>query len=141
MSLQTRFDKIEQDILEQRLKFKESDKYFEIPITFDTYQAGTTWTAQYPTKHMPDTVYLSLGLADEVGEILGKIKKLYRDKDGNITGDFIKDIEKELGDVLYYLSALAYNLDISMERIACLNQEKLLDRLRRNVLKGDGDNR
>ena len=42
-----------------------------------------------------------LGLAEESGEVLGKIKKVYRDDNGNISTEKMKEIEKELGDVLW----------------------------------------
>ena len=49
--------------------------------------------------------------------------------------------KKELGDVLWYLSALADNLDMKLSTIAKKNIEKLKDRKNRGVIKGSGDNR
>jgi len=95
------------------------------------------------TKVYPDSakyIYASLGLASEAGEVAGKIKKFVR-------GDFddIATIKSalidELGDVLWYVSALAIELDTSLEEIQTRNQEKLLLRLEKNTIKGDGDNR
>ena len=50
-------------------------------------------------------------------------------------------IEKEIGDVLWYLNALALEIGTTLDSAARLNNEKLLDRMNRGVLKGSGDNR
>ncbi|MDD3159580.1 MAG: nucleoside triphosphate pyrophosphohydrolase family protein [Candidatus ainarchaeum sp.] len=82
-----------------------------------------------------------LGLCDESGEVAGKIKKLYRDRNGILDEEYKKEIAKELGDVLWYLSLLSTKLDFSLEDIAKMNIEKLANRQERNQLKGNGDNR
>jgi len=50
-------------------------------------------------------------------------------------------LKKELGDVLWYLSAIASDLDISLEDVARTNLKKLESRLIRNKIRGTGDNR
>jgi len=50
-------------------------------------------------------------------------------------------VAKELGDVLWYVSVLAKELDYDLESIAKANVEKLLSRQQRGVLTGSGDNR
>ncbi len=82
-----------------------------------------------------------LGLVDEAGEVAGKLKKLYRDKKGILDDDYKKLIAKELGDVLWYLSALSRKLGFSLSEIAEMNLEKLNSRKERGRLHGDGDNR
>ena len=47
----------------------------------------------------------------------------------------------ELGDVLWYISALADDLGVTLEEVAKANIEKLQSRMERNKIKGDGDNR
>lgn len=111
-------------------------------ITFNSYQVGTQATAKYPSDIIPDPLYLVLGMVGESGEVAEKMKKLYRDYKGVIPSpEWKADMKKELGDVLYYLSALAFKLDITLEEIAVHNQEKLLSRLERGKLHGSGDNR
>jgi NTP pyrophosphatase (non-canonical NTP hydrolase) len=56
-------------------------------------------------------------------------------------GDVMDEIEKELGDVLWYLANLATDLGLSLGAIAQLNLDKLEDRKKRNVIKGEGDDR
>ena len=109
-------------------------------ITFDEYQSKTVETAIYP-KIGHHVIYPTLGLADEAGEVAGKIKKIFRDNDGHFDDDRVNAISKELGDVLWYLSQVATELGLSLGEIASENLEKLSDRKKRNVLKGDGDNR
>ena len=51
------------------------------------------------------------------------------------------DLTKELGDVLWYLSAVANDLGIDLQSVAERNIKKLKSRQERGVLGGSGDNR
>ena len=82
-----------------------------------------------------------MGLAGEAGEVTDKFKKIIRDKDGIISDEEKDAIKKELGDVLWYLASLARYLEIPLSEVARGNVEKLEDRMRRNVLHGEGDER
>jgi len=78
----------------------------------------------------------TLGLCGEAGEVAEKIKKFFRDE------DFSKeDIVKELGDVLFYITALANHIGSDLQIVMNKNIEKLHDRLDRNKIQGSGDNR
>jgi NTP pyrophosphatase (non-canonical NTP hydrolase) len=84
----------------------------------------------------------ALGLANEAGEVLGKLKKIIRDENSQFhTYNSREDIKKELGDTLWYLSNLAYDFGLSLDEVATDNIKKLIDRKNRGVLKGSGDNR
>jgi NTP pyrophosphatase (non-canonical NTP hydrolase) len=82
-----------------------------------------------------------LGLVGEAGEVAEKVKKLQRNQDGKLTEDDRQELLKELGDVLWYLSAIAHYLDEPLGDIAQTNIDKLLDRKARGVIKSKGDNR
>jgi NTP pyrophosphatase (non-canonical NTP hydrolase) len=82
-----------------------------------------------------------LGLANEAGEVAGKIKKIFRDKGGVISGSDRDALTSELGDVLWYLAQVASELDLSLDRIAEHNITKLADRHSRGKIQGDGDDR
>lgn len=86
-------------------------------------------------------VYPTLGLVNEAGEVAGKIKKIFRDKDGHISDDDKEALKGELGDVLWYLTQICTNLGLSLEEVAEANLDKLFDRLERGTIQGDGDNR
>ena len=77
-----------------------------------------------------------LGLAGESGEVMEKLKKLIRDKQGKLTADDRAEIIKELGDVL-----AGHLLGSSLEEVARRNNEKLASRQQRGRLHGSGDNR
>ena len=113
-------------------------------MEFDDYQIQAMVTKIDP-KCMPPMCMWALGLAGETGEVIEKIKKLTRDGPSYISNDphvFYKEaIAKELGDVLWYLTALADSLGISMQDVAHLNIKKLQDRFNRGMLGGEGDDR
>lgn len=104
-------------------------------MNFKEYQELAKTTAIYPEA--AKIFYPCIGLAGEVGEICEKVKKHVRD--GKVLDT--EDLKKELGDVLWYLSALASDLGIDLEDVATTNYEKLKSRQERNVIKGSGDNR
>jgi NTP pyrophosphatase (non-canonical NTP hydrolase) len=86
-------------------------------------------------------VYPTLGLTNEAGEFAGKVKKIFRDKQGVISEEDRQELKKELGDVLWYLAQIATELNLSLEEIASSNLQKLADRQARDQLHGEGDNR
>lgn len=109
-------------------------------MDFAKYQKLSRHTARYP-KAGRNFIYPTLGLAGETGEVAEKIKKVLRDKKGKLDKTAKDEIKKELGDVLWYLTQLAAELGLSLDEIAKFNLEKLLSRLKRDKLSGNGDNR
>lgn len=107
-------------------------------IQTDAAHNATTEAARY-NGYMEK----ALGLAGETGEVLEKIKKMIRDKDGvfSISTEDRDSLQKELGDVLWYLSAIAYYNDIKLEDIAKINLKKLASRQQRDKIHGSGDDR
>lgn len=104
------------------------------------YQEAALQTAVYPNRGA-NFAYPALGLSGEAGEVADKLKKVIRDNDGVLT-DPVKDaVAKELGDVLWYVSVLAHELDYDLNTIAQINLDKLASRQQRGVIKGSGDNR
>lgn len=109
-------------------------------MTFEEYQKKSRKTAKYPDAGS-NFVYPTLGLAGEAGEVAEKIKKIIRDDGGEVLLEKKKEVEKELGDVLWYVSQIATELGLSLDEIAEKNIEKLYSRLDRGKLGGSGDNR
>ncbi|MFN2202707.1 MAG: nucleoside triphosphate pyrophosphohydrolase family protein [Caldilineaceae bacterium] len=107
---------------------------------FQKYQEESrkTWSRIH-TDH--PIVYPTLGLTNEAGEVAGKVKKIFRDKDGVISDEDREALKAELGDVLWYLTQICTDLGLSLEEVAEANISKLFSRLERGQIQGDGDNR
>jgi len=110
-------------------------------MRMNEYQEKARETAIYKRKEGEITFYPYLGLGGEVGEVLEEVKKAERDEGGSITKERKERIVKELGDVLWYVTAIATDLEISLEDIASINIEKLQKRLENNTLRGSGSDR
>ncbi len=108
-------------------------------MTLDEYQQKAMETAIYPREN--GIAYTVLGLAGETGEIAEKVKKTIRDRQGMFDEAVKLDIAREAGDVLWYLAALARELGMTLDDIACINLDKLRSRSLRDTLRGNGDNR
>ena len=115
-------------------------------MKFEEYQEKAKETAVYPNLD-PKWIYPALGLSGESGEVIEKLKKILRDDNGKISNEKLDSIKKELGDVLWYISALATELGLSLEEIAKDNVKKVQSRKERGFLhnfrvlpspKGDG---
>lgn len=107
-------------------------------IDMDEYHARAGGTAIYPASSA--VVYPVLGLASEAGELAGKLKKVLRDSGGDLTSHRDAMVD-ELGDVLWYVSAVARDLGVRLSLVAARNLQKLSDRAARGVIGGSGDRR
>lgn len=105
-----------------------------------TYQQFTDTTAIYPKDQ--ELPYVMLGLMSEVGEIADKLKKHIRDGNGEpMTDQQIVGLQKEMGDVLWYLARLHQHYGLCMEHTLLVNMTKLQNRKSSNTLSGSGDDR
>jgi NTP pyrophosphatase (non-canonical NTP hydrolase) len=109
-------------------------------LTLKEYQERSRSTAIYPDAGRNFT-YPTLGLAGEAGEVAEKIKKVHRDKAGKVDDETRAAVEKELGDVLWYVAQLATELGLDLGEVAGKNLAKLASRKERGVLGGSGDAR
>jgi NTP pyrophosphatase (non-canonical NTP hydrolase) len=113
-------------------------------VNFNDYQKKAITTDAYGGKgDFMSIAFINkvLGLAGEAGEVADKIKKLQRNKDGKINDDDKQELAKELGDVLWYISAISHYLGVELNDVAEKNLTKLFDRKARDVIKSEGDNR
>lgn len=108
-------------------------------MNFKTYQEKAGATAIYGIGNSVN--YPILGLVGEAGELANKYKKVLRDDDGILHPDKRQALIDELGDVLWYVAALATDLGVDLNDVAQKNIDKLEDRQKRNVIKGSGDKR
>ncbi len=111
-------------------------------MDLDEYQKRAA-TTDHTTNSDPvfSRMYLSLGLAGEMGELIEKVKKVVRNEGGVVSEEKIAGIKGELGDVLWYLSQLGRSFGLTLTDIADYNLKKLADRAERGVLKSEGDTR
>jgi len=107
-------------------------------MNLNDYQDQANDTAIYPTSSR--LTYPALGLTGEAGEVADKVRKIVRDGKTLDARERI-EIAKEVGDVLWYIAALARDLGVDMETMARMNLEKIANRAERGVVGGSGDNR
>ena len=113
-------------------------------MKFDDYQKQAIKTDVYGGKgDFLSIAFINkvLGLVGETGEFAEKVKKIQRNEKGELSEERRKELLKELGDVLWYLSALTHYLGGSLDELANNNLAKLSDRKTRGVIKSEGDTR
>ena len=119
----------------------DSCPFGEIPTLpteteLDDYEKFCATTDLNLGRDYPADMYYALELANEAGEVAGKIKKAYRD--GVLD---VRALEQELGDVLWPLARLANFHGLTLRGVLAANIEKLSSRQERGKLHGSGDNR
>jgi len=91
---------------------------------------------------MPERLHkLVIALEVKAGLLAEQSKKIFRDNQGEITEDFKRLVMKEVGDILWYAARLSAFFGFSLAAAAALNIVKLTDRMKRDKLHGDGDER
>lgn len=110
-------------------------------MDFQYYQEQASKTAVYKNQGTFEGIlYTMLGLANQTGQAVGKLKKVLRG-DYDFNEDTKQKVVDELGDVMWYMAMAATELGVSLEQICYGNLEKLRDRAERGKIKGDGDKR
>lgn len=129
-------------------------------ITLDSYQEFTKGKAVYNTDvyaevvisgHDPDVgeqadivevdlgfIYPVLALAEEAGEVAGKVAKYIRKGSSNYA-ELRGQVLPELGDVAYQLSEAARQFGFTLDDVLSYNMEKLNGRAARGTIVGEGD--
>jgi len=107
--------------------------------SIDQYQKLAHTTAIYPIEF--GLSYTALALAGEAGEVAGKVSKVYRDNNGELSDEAKADILKELGDVLWQAQEVASFLNVKLSDVCKSNLIKLANRKKKGMLGGKGDNR
>ena len=91
---------------------------------FKRESARTMSPTIYPETFNVETLHGIIGISTEAGELLDAVKKAYfygHEPDLN-------NIREELGDILWYIMAVARGLDFDLEDIMEENIEKLRKR-------------
>lgn len=90
------------------------------------YEGRVMERAFYPGRGTEQGLaYTALGLGGEAGEAQEQIKKMLRDDGGKLKKGRREKFLKELGDVLWYLTAAAHEAGSSLTEVAELNNKKL----------------
>ncbi len=85
-------------------------------LTLDRYQSDASGTDV--SKGSDSASFLLLGLFGEAGSVLTEVKK--RERDRTRRADYIGRATEELGDLLWYLSAVAARNDITLSEVGSL---------------------
>ena len=104
-------------------------------MNFDKYQLAASGTFKEHIALTPGKAELldwSMGLAGETGEVCELVKHVVFH---NEPADKMK-LAKELGDVLWYVSAIAKSQDIELSACAVLNIAKLAHRYENGYAHG-----
>jgi NTP pyrophosphatase (non-canonical NTP hydrolase) len=110
-------------------------------MTLDEYQKRALTTVIASDSEFRDLLHWVLGINGEAGEIAEKVKKIIRDKAGEVSDKDKAELAAEVGDVLWYLAVFAHHLGVSFDTVAAQNLDKLKSRKARGVLGGSGDHR
>lgn len=110
-------------------------------ITTEEYQDFTLSTWIGSDDPVASELRVICGVAEEAGEVAGKVKKWHRGDYGDDVESFRRDIQAEMGDLLWYVAMLHNHYDMTMEDSMIANVEKLVDRQSRKVIQGSGDDR
>jgi len=90
-------------------------------VKFSEYQSKSAVTDIRPDK--TDIAYPLLGLAGEVGSLVAEYKKRLRTGRGYY--GFEDEVKEELGDLLWYVAALARTMNIDLDSVAEANIRKI----------------
>lgn len=98
-------------------------------ILLDSYQQYANGFINHPQYNgeMDYLLNTALGLTGEGGEFADIVKKV-RFHGHPLTDELRLKLQKELGDILWYIAQGCYALDIDLSQIAELNLLKLSDR-------------
>ncbi len=94
-------------------------------MTLNEYQAEALRTMRPFEDVQLRLFYLGFGLAGETGEVVQRLKRMISGGGATPSSPDSGALVLELGDVLWYIAAIAYELGITLEDVAVANQRKL----------------
>lgn len=109
---------------ETKMKYSTMTNENKNDRTFDDYQLLARLTANKEGTEKERLTNWALGLAGEAGEVADIIKKHVFH--GHPLDE--EDVKKELGDILWYIAMLAYDLDTWLSETVEGNIKKLEER-------------
>jgi NTP pyrophosphatase (non-canonical NTP hydrolase) len=103
-------------------------------MNFDEYQEVSKRTFPPDLRDL-DRLVFGLGLCGEAGEVAELLKKYH----GHGKALDLARLGEELGDVLWYVAAIASAHGLDLRGIAALNVEKLRARYPKGFTRGEKD--
>ena len=91
---------------------------------FNNYQQQALKSVAITEEGITALAHRTLGLSGEAGIISNAMKKVIRDKQGNLSDGDVRLLYEKLGDVLYYVAVLADYAGLTLEEIASKNLDK-----------------
>jgi NTP pyrophosphatase (non-canonical NTP hydrolase) len=96
-------------------------------MEFNEFQEHTHKYANNKTVNGDRIQYLFLCLQEEVGEMATHFKDVH-ESGGEYDNESISLIKSELSDILYCISEIARNLELTLDDVVVYNTEKLKQR-------------
>lgn len=93
-------------------------------MDLNEYQKKAIQSIAFTNRSPKALTHRSFGLFGKSGIIANDIKKVIRDKNGEFSKEDIAVLKENLGDALFYLSALAEYVDLDLGDIAEDNLKK-----------------
>lgn len=90
-------------------------------MDMDDYQKSALESIAITNKGIAALAHRSLGLSGEAGIIANQLKKVIRDKGGKLDKEDVVEVQKRLGDALYYVAALADYCNLPLSLVAKQN--------------------
>ena len=110
------------------MKGKTFNNYEDRASETMTYDRAIREMSEYKLREVSNMSYAVMGLTGEAGEVANAFKKVIRDHQGVVSAEVRDDIVDELGDVLWYVTAIAHELGFTLEEVAIRNNFKLEER-------------
>lgn len=93
-------------------------------MNLDDFQKQALQSVAIPEKTVAALAHRVLGLSGEAGIISNAMKKVIRDKNGQLTDEDRVLLKEKIGDVMYYAAVLADYTDLSLDEIATAQLQK-----------------
>lgn len=93
-------------------------------MNMDDFQKQALQSVAITDKTVAALAHRALGLSGEAGIISNAMKKVIRDKNGQLTDEDKALLKEKIGDVMYYAAVLADYADLRLDEIAAANLQK-----------------
>ena len=93
-------------------------------MNMDDFQKQALQSVAITDKTVAALAHRALGLSGEAGIISNAMKKVIRDRNGELTDDDKALLKEKIGDVMSYAAVLADYADLSLDEIAEANLQK-----------------